>query len=107
VSWPNDADGDVLRKLYEGGFDFGQVHKIDFNIDFRSWPPAELAIDFLRKEFGAIEICEPTNDFNGYISFQVTERVTYEGVTSMQRRLTREMQPYGGVCDSWGVWGAS
>ena len=107
MTWPNDADGDVLRKLEEGGFDFSRAHKIDFNVDFRSWPPAELAIKLLRKEFGVIEIFEPSDDFNGYISFQVVERVTYEGVTSMQRRLTREMQPYGGVCESWGVWGES
>ena len=33
IDWPNDADGDVLRRMKESGFDFSKIHSIDFNID--------------------------------------------------------------------------
>jgi hypothetical protein len=38
VDWPNDADGDVLRRLKENGFEFDKEVEIDFNIDFNHWP---------------------------------------------------------------------
>ena len=51
--------------------------------------------------------CKDVVGSDGYILFKVTALVTYEGVTSIQRRVTAEMMPFGGICDSWGVWGAS
>jgi hypothetical protein len=34
MNWPNDVDGDVLRRLESIGFEFDQETDIDFNIDF-------------------------------------------------------------------------
>jgi len=36
VQWPDDADGDVLRRMKARGFDFNQPCLVDFNVDFDS-----------------------------------------------------------------------
>ena len=40
---------------------------------------------------------------SGYVQTASSGPVTYEGVTSVQRRASGAMQPFGGVCESWGV----
>jgi hypothetical protein len=96
MSWPNDADGDVFRRLEANSFDFRQPHTIDFNIDFESWPPATDAIQLLRSMYGAVELFPPDASGPGYAQFQVLSPVSYELVTSVQRKATAAMVPFGG-----------
>ena len=103
VSWPEDADGDVFRRLETNGFDFSKPYSVDYNVDFKSWPPPPNAIEVLQAQYGHVELYEPDEDGAGYALFQIVGLVTYEGVTSVQRRTTLAMQPYGGVCETWGV----
>jgi hypothetical protein len=102
MSWPDDADGDVMRRLDESGFDFSGPHEIDFNVDFFDWPPSQDALDRLRP-FGTPELVSPDENGPGYVLIQVQAKLTYELVTSMQRRVSNAMAPYGGICESWGV----
>ena len=103
MTWPNDADGDVLRSLEENGFDFTKEYEIDFNIDFNSWPPPEEAINKIREYYPNIETYEQEEEYEGYLQFKVKSKVNYELVTSMQRKVTAMVEKYGGVCESWGV----
>ena len=102
-NWPDDADGGVFQRLHAHGFDFRKPYPVDYMVDFEAWPPAQAAIDSLESMFGSITIYQPDEHGDGYIKFQVTSLVTYEGVTSIQRNVSAAMQPYGGVCESWGV----
>ena len=103
ATWPNDADGDVFRRLAEHGFDFSKSHTIDFNVDFDGWPPSPKAVELLRSTYGDIKLYEPDDLGNGYALFNIYGPVTYETVTAVQRRVTTAMQPFGGRCESWGV----
>lgn len=103
ADWPDDADGDVFRSLAASGFDFEQSWSVDYNVDFVSWPPAEAALALLRSMYGNLSLYPPDEHGAGYVQFQVVGRVTYEGVTSVQRRVSAAMAPFGGVCESWGV----
>lgn len=102
MSWPEDDDGDVMRRLEASGFDFSSTHEIDFNVDFFEWPPSQDALDRLRP-FGVIELFDPDEHSPGYVLIQLQSKVTYEVVTSVQRRVSNAMAPYGGICESWGV----
>jgi hypothetical protein len=104
ADWPEDADGGVFRRLASDGFDFSRDWTVDYNVDFESWPPADAALDVLRSEYGQLALFPPDGDGEGYVQFQVVGPVTYERVTSMQRRVSSEMLPFGGVCESWGVF---
>ena len=103
MSWPETADGDVFRRLEVNRFDFSSAHVIDFNVDFGVWPPAKEAIAWLERKYGPIEIHEPEEDFNGYLSFTIEAKVTYELVISTQEVVSEAMAVHHGVCESWGV----
>ena len=102
-NWPDDADGDVFRRLAAAEFDFAKAWSVDYNVDFNSWPPSDPALDLLRSMYGELVIYPPEQGDLGMVQFQVVGVVTYPGVTSIQRHVSAAMQPFGGVCESWGV----
>ena len=101
--WPDDADGDVLRRLAEGGFDFDVEHNIEFNVDFGQWPPSPSFIDRLRATYPASRLIDPENGYEGYVTFGIRGRLSYELVTFVQRSISELAEPFDGVCESWGV----
>ena len=103
ADWPDDADGGVFRNLAADGFDFSVPHSVDYNVDFGSWPPPAAALEWLRAQYGGLGLYPPGDDMGGYVEFKVLGPLTYEGVTSTQRRVSGAMEPFGGVCESWGV----
>jgi hypothetical protein len=90
--------------MKESGFDFSIEHKIDFNVDFDSWPPTQGAIDKILESYPNAKIHEPDGEYDGYVSFLVNELLVYEMVIRVQNEVTTAVAPYGGVCESWGVW---
>jgi hypothetical protein len=99
MNWPNNADGDVLRRMQTRGFDFDMAVWIDFDIDFHdeNIPPAAKGV--LENKFLNVEIIADGN----YIKVQIRNRLTYALVTETQDQLTQLMAPYGGYCECWGV----
>ena len=102
-SWPEDADGDVFRRLASSGFAFGLPHTLDYNVDFTSWPPPEAAIKVLSRLFGTLAVNEPRGSTSGYVQFQDAGLVSYPRVIEVQRIASAAMAKFGGVCESWGV----
>jgi len=102
VQWPNDADGDVLRRMKARGFDFAQPCLIDFNVDFDNWPPPAVAMKWLEHQFPSSK-AYPSTDGGGYVQFQIYGNLTYELVVTTQRVVSEELAGFGGVCESWGV----
>jgi hypothetical protein len=103
MNWPNDADGDVLRRLQDQGFDFTRPCAIDFNVDFLEWPPPPEAIDLIRQCYPQTVVYEEEGDSAGYVLFQVHDKLTYELVMRVQAEMSALLAQYGGVCESWGV----
>ena len=103
ADWPDDDDGDVLRNLAAASFDFAKPRSVDYNVDFESWPPPKEALDILRSMYGELGLYPSDEHGDGYVQFQIVDLVSYEGVTSVQRRTSAAMQPFGGICESWGV----
>jgi hypothetical protein len=84
-TWPPDADGDVLRRLAERGFDFSSE------------------LSWLSGAYSRVEVHEPDGEFDGYVLVQLTSRLSHELVISTQQHISEAMAPYGGICESWGV----
>ena len=97
--FPDDVDGDVLRRLEESGFDFQKPTTIDFD----SWPPHPDAVSKLKEFAGAIEIYEPDGEYSGYILFNIHRILSYKLVIDTQDNVTSLVAEYGGICESWGV----
>lgn len=100
MNWPNDADGDVMRRLQSSGFRFDRDAEIDFNIDFDQWPPDPAVIGILQSELPSTKVSVQEN----YIMVQVRARLTYPFVIKMQADLTQISAAFGGRCESWGCW---
>lgn len=96
ANWPDDADGDALRRLAGAKFDFAKSCSVDYNVDFKSWPPSGPALELLRSMYGELAVYPPGQDDIGYVQFQIVGQVTYERVTSIQRHASSAMQPFGG-----------
>ena len=103
MSWPNDADGDVFRRLQAHGFDFSESHTVDFNVDFESWPPAREAIELLESMYGLVKLFPPSEELLGFAEFRIHSLLSYELVTSIQRKVSKAMLAHGGICETWGV----
>jgi hypothetical protein len=101
--WPQDADGDVFRRLESDGFNFDLLHSIDFNIDFDAWPPSPELIKLLRNQYSNLKVFEPDDQGSGYVQFVVESKLTYELVMFIQSSVSELAAPFGGVCESWGV----
>jgi len=97
--WPNDADGDILRKLLSNGFDFTEKYKIDFCIDFNNWPQPDGVKSVLYEYFTNLKVFEHEKYMLGVIH----DYLTYDLVIKVQGEVTNLISNYGGACDSWGV----
>jgi hypothetical protein len=103
TTWPNDPDGDVLRRMDQRGFDFSKEYTIDFNIDFNDWPPPAEAIKAIERVFPGAHIYEDTESGDRFVLFKLKARLSYDLVVGTQTRATALAQAYGGRCESWGV----
>jgi uncharacterized protein YciU (UPF0263 family) len=102
--WPNDADGDALRRLEENGFNFDKPYNVDFQIEFQEWPPSKIALDCLKEHYSNIELIEPDDDFEGYVEIKIEAHLTYDFVISVQEKISEMLKDCGGKCEAWGVW---
>ena len=107
--WPDNADGDVFRRLEENGFNFDEEVEIDFNIDFNHWPLTNDEIEQIKNLYPRCSIYEPDEEdikegnLIGYIQFKVVEKLSYDLVINTQTTVTEQMEQLGGWCESWGV----
>lgn len=101
--WPDDADGQVLRRLQGKGFDFSRKYLVDFTVDFEEWPPNPEALRAIRREFESA--AEYVDDVSGQGSIVVKFEsvLDYCFVVDTQLRLSEIVNDFGGWCDSWGV----
>ena len=105
VHYPNDADGDALRRLVEAGADLSRPMDIEYSVAV----PSEAA---------GVEVASAA-DQRGYSSELVYDEeddawsvycvkrmlATYEGVMAAQAEIGELSQPFGGECDGWGTFG--
>jgi hypothetical protein len=86
--WPDDADGDVLRRLKARAFNFEAIYDIEFVVDFDDWPPAPQFVDFLKAAYPRLELYGAADGRSGYVKLIVESRLTYDLVISMQQSIS-------------------
>lgn len=109
MDFPNDIDGDVMRSLADHGFNFENEVEIEFNIDFKHWPLTNNEKEAIQKLYANCEFVDPDEEDieNGYlfghVEFCLMNKIDHEFIVNTQKTVTRQMEQYGGWCDSWGV----
>ncbi|HEY1556897.1 MAG TPA: ribonuclease E inhibitor RraB [Kofleriaceae bacterium] len=103
ASYPNDADGDALRRIESDGIDTSRPIRVDFMV---AAPDRSVAEDFATlalKRGYKTDIDAEGDEWTVYCSKVML--VTYDSVVQAQRELDELARPYGAHSDGWGTFG--
>jgi hypothetical protein len=105
LSFPNDADGDVLRSLLERGVNFAAPHNIDFCISIPSKEQGDMLLPILKTRglTGTLERDEESGRWTCYCAKNMM--LDYDELMATQALLDELSRPYGGYSDGWGTFG--
>jgi hypothetical protein len=106
--FPDDATGDVLRRMQARGDDLGRQRDIDFSIMF---PDEASVVAFARRigqHFHTVKYHE--TDEPGQTEWDVTATrlmlPSYNEIVEIETLLQREAEPFAGYIDGWGCFSA-
>ncbi|MEM7283203.1 MAG: HIT domain-containing protein [Pseudomonadota bacterium] len=104
--WPDDVDGDLLRRLKQQHFDFESAATLYFHVAFENWPPQPAAVEVLRTHYHDVTLFDapqggPADE--AYVELKICDLLSYKLVTEIQTHVSKIMEPFHGSCDSWGV----
>jgi hypothetical protein len=105
TQYPNDADGEALRRLEEEGNDMNAPMVVEFPVVVRNEADAERVAILLEERGLEAEIWQTDVEDCWDVVCSVEMIPTYDKIVKMQHDLTEWCKPHGGVCDSWGSFG--
>ncbi|OYY73220.1 MAG: hypothetical protein B7Y40_10420 [Gammaproteobacteria bacterium 28-57-27] len=108
MHFPNDENGDVLRRMEASGFDFSVPHDVEFFAVFRTEAEADtVARQFVADRTGGdpVVAIETQPAERGGMELMVVKSmvVTYENVSAFEQRLAQRVSQHDGYMDGWGV----
>jgi len=106
AEYPNDADGDALRRIAGDGSDMSKPMLIDFQVAM----PDQVSAEKLAKtaeELGYRSAVYESPECSLPWTTECSSRMlaTYETVMAAQEELAKLSHPYGGHPDGWGSFG--
>jgi hypothetical protein len=103
--YPDDADGDALRKVAEGGADMSRPMVIEFSVDVPDERAARRVAEVVAPAGFDPSLFhdDETDSWSVYCAKEML--ATHENVIDVQSELNRLLQPHGGHCDGWGTFG--
>ena len=108
MPYPNDASGDVFRRMEAHGFDFS----VPYEVEFFALLPTEAQADKVARQYaaehaagGKLTNVETRPGKDGGMELVVVKPmlVTYENVTRFEADLGARVSAEGGRLDGWGV----
>jgi hypothetical protein len=102
-SYPNDADGDELRKVADSGADMSRPMVIDFSFAVPDERTARRVAEVVATHGFDPSISEDDGSWSVHCSKSML--ATYEGVVAVQVELNELLRSYGATCDGWGTFG--
>ncbi|WP_303461276.1 ribonuclease E inhibitor RraB [Alteromonas sp. 1_MG-2023] len=108
MSYPDDSNGDVLRRLEKANFDFSLEYAVDFYAVYETEEEADIvAKQFARdwKEGHKFKNIETRPAETGGMELELVPimNVTYENITNFEIRLAERTSKVNGYLDGWGV----
>ena len=106
IEFPDDENGDILRRMLRDGDDFTKPRDIDFSVVFPSDSAAEeFAEHFFRLGF---KISVQKSDCKPELPWDVTVTnfmlPTHDGITKFEETLEGVAARFGGRNDGWGCF---
>ena len=106
-TYPDNSDGDALRRAAENGANMSRPMIIDFSITVPDEEAAHGVSDLVAAHgFDPSIYCD---DDNGSWSVFCAKSMlaTYDGVVDVQAQLNVLVESHGGACDGWATFGNS
>ncbi|KIL45032.1 ribonuclease E inhibitor RraB [Jeotgalibacillus soli] len=103
MKFPNDADGQVLKTLYNEGINFKKPHNVDFFIAVPNKKKGEMVLEVLKNNgYNAqLEQDDETDEWTCYCSKKM--QLKHGELVAMQKKLDDLCRPYEGQADGWGI----
>jgi regulator of RNase E activity RraB len=104
--YPNDSDGDALRRVERDGSDMSKPMSIDYQLAMPDAKSSE-AVAKLARELGYHVAIYDSPECSLPLTCQCSTRMlaTYDGVLAVQAELNALSKPFGGFVDGWGTFG--
>ena len=108
MNFPDDDNGDVLRRMQEHGFDFSKEHVVDFHAVLATEEAADKIARMYVEDHKAgnrLENIETKPHEVGGMRLDLAKRmiVTHESVTEFESLLESRVSQFEGYLDGWGV----
>ena len=103
MEFPNDANGDVLRKMHESGMDFSKSYDIEFFHLFKDEKGARaMARDVsARGDRAEVDSNEEQSAWDCMVVMNM--KPSHKEITAAEESLGRIAAEHGGKSDGWGV----
>ncbi|MGY4523523.1 ribonuclease E inhibitor RraB [Pseudomonas sp. UBA4617] len=98
----DDISSNVLRQMKAGGFDFTQIHPIEFYAVFPDEDGARRAAGQFRGESLNAQVKE-RGDGAWHLELSKVMYATYGGIGDFEETFEQLVTPYGGEVEGWGV----
>ncbi len=104
MDYPNDANGDALRRMEEAGDDLTRPRNIDFTVVFPNEDSAEKFANHFRTSGHAasVEFTGINEEFPWDVVVAKHMVPTYEGIGAFEDTLQHVANSFGGHNDGWG-----
>ena len=105
ADYPNDADGDALRRLVEAGADMTKPMDIEYSVAVPSESAGKQIATAANQRGYASELFhdEAHDSWSVYCIKRMLP--TYEGVMAAQAEISELSRPFDCECDGWGTFG--
>ncbi|WP_442113061.1 ribonuclease E inhibitor RraB [Pseudomonas sp. NUPR-001] len=97
-----DISSTVLRQMKEGGFNFAQIHPIEFYAVFPDEARARRAAGQFRGESLSAQVHE-RDDGAWNLELSKVMYATYGGIGEFEQDFEAVIAPLGGEIEGWGV----
>jgi hypothetical protein len=102
--YPNDDNGDVLRRMEAQGDDLTRPRNIDFTVAFADASSAEQFAEHFRAlgHEVSVELTETNQDFPWDVVVVQHMVPSHDGITNFENLLQSVADGWGGHNDGWG-----
>jgi hypothetical protein len=105
MDYPNDSDGESLRKVAEAGADMSLPMTIDFSVDVPDERAARAIAELVSTHGFDPSISDNAGSGAWSVYCSKTMLATYEGVVAVQAQLNELSKPHAGRCEGWQTFG--
>lgn len=106
MTYPNDANGDALRRMEASGDDLAKSRNVDFTIVFANESDAEKFAEHFRAlgHEVSVEGAETNQDFPWDVVVVQHMVPTYAAISDFENLLQSIAEGWGGHNDGWGCF---